>query len=53
MKKITISERISYIEATEEPLSADIGIIRCGDTEWLYDVGNDLRSLDGLDGRNV
>ena len=50
MKKITISERISYIEATEEPLSADIGIIRCGDTEWLYDVGNDLRNLDGLDG---
>ena len=51
MKKITISERISYIEATEEPLSADIGIIRCGDTEWLYDVGNDERSLAGLDGQ--
>ena len=50
MNEIIINERISYIEATEEPLSADIGIIRCGDTEWLYDVGNDLRSLDGLDG---
>ena len=32
-------------------MSADIGIIRCGDTEWLYDVGNDVRSLDGLDGQ--
>lgn len=50
MNEIIINERISYIEATEEPLSADIGIIRCGDTEWLYDVGNDVRSLDGLDG---
>ena len=50
MDKKVINERISYIEATEEPLSADIGIIRCGDTEWLYDVGNDVRSLDGLDG---
>lgn len=50
MKKITISERISYIEATEEPLSADIGIIRCERAEWLYDVGNDERSLEGLDG---
>ena len=51
MEKIVINERISYIEATEEPLSADIGIIRCGDTEWLYDVGNDERSLAGLDGQ--
>ena len=51
MNRIEINERISYIEATEEPLSADIGIIRCGDTEWLYDVGNDERSLAGLDGQ--
>ena len=51
MNEIIINERISYIEATEEPLSADIGIIRCGDTEWLYDVGNDERSLAGLDGQ--
>lgn len=49
MKKIVINERISYIEATEDPLSADIGIIRDGDTEWLYDVGNDERSLAELD----
>ena len=51
MNVIDINERISYIEATEEPLSADIGIIRCNDTEWLYDVGNDERSLAGLKGQ--
>ena len=51
MNRIEINERISYIEATEEPLSADIGIIRCDDTEWLYDVGNDVRSLAGLGGQ--
>ena len=51
MDRKIINERINYIEATEEPLSADIGIIRCGDTEWLYDVGNDERSLAGLDGQ--
>lgn len=51
MDRKIINDRISYIEATEEPLSADIGIIRCGDTEWLYDVGNDVRSLAGLDGQ--
>ena len=51
MNKRIINERISYIEATEEPLSADIGIIRCNDTEWLYDVGNDERSLAGLKGQ--
>ena len=50
MDRKIINERISYIEATEEPLSADIGIIRCEDDEWLYDVGNDERSLEGLDG---
>ena len=51
MNVIDINERLSYIEATEEPLSADIGIIRCNDTEWLYDVGNDERSLAGLKGQ--
>ena len=51
MNRKIINERISYIEATDEPLSADIGIIRCIDAEWLYDVGNDERSLAGLKGQ--
>lgn len=40
MKEITINEKISYIEASENPLSADIGIIRVNGDTWLYDVGN-------------
>lgn len=51
MKKIMINERISYIECTEEPLSADIGVIRDGSEEWLFDVGNDERNLEGLCGK--
>ena len=40
MKKIMINDKISYIKASENPLSADVGIINvCGAT-WLYDVGN-------------
>ena len=40
MTSIKISDKISYIKASENPLSADVGIINvCGAT-WLYDVGN-------------
>ena len=39
MNEIIINEKISYIKACEQPLSADIGIIRDGDSIWLYDVG--------------
>ena len=47
---IAISDRISYIEATDDPLSADIGIVRDGGKIWLYDVGNDERAVSGLKG---
>lgn len=40
MNEITINEKISCIEAAENPLSADIGIIRENNSTWLYDVGN-------------
>ena len=49
-KEIAISNNISYIECTEDPLSADIGIIRTGSGIWLYDVGNDIRNLTALGG---
>ena len=39
MKQIIINEKISYIECSENPLSADIGIIREGDT--LYSKARD------------
>lgn len=45
-----ISDKISYIPATENPLSADIGIIRDGGQIWLYDVGNGAAAIDCLSG---
>lgn len=45
MKEIAINEKISYIECSENPLSADIGIIREGNALWLYDVGSDERAI--------
>ena len=40
MERIKITEQISYCPATEEPLSADVGFIRCGEEWWIYDVGS-------------
>ena len=51
MKKIAINDKISYVECSEDPLSADIGIVRDGEEIWLYDVGNDIRNLEGLSGQ--
>ena len=51
MKEIVIHDKISYIECSEEPLSADVGIIRDGKEVWLFDVGNDQRSIEGIPGQ--
>ncbi len=50
MKEISINEKISYIESSENPLSADIGLIRENGGTWLYDVGNDEGKAAGLNG---
>lgn len=50
MKEIVINEKISYIECSDAPLSADIGIIRDGNEVWLYDVGSDDRAVSELTG---
>ena len=50
MNAITINDRIRYIEAADDPLSADIGIIRQDDSTWLYDVGDGEKNIAGLDG---
>ena len=50
METRRISDKISYIPATESPLSADIGIIRDGGQTWLFDVGNGTAAIDGLSG---
>ena len=54
MEIIKINDRISYIKATEKPLSADVGIV-CGDEfVWIFDVGADelvpmeLKSIEKL-----
>lgn len=51
MKEIFINEKISYIECSDDPLSADIGIIRDGDAVWLYDAGSDERAVSELTGK--
>lgn len=51
-----ITDEISYIPASERPLSADVGILRCGGELWIYDVGNCRESADrinGLEGRKT
>lgn len=46
-----ISEGISYIKATESPLSADVGIVEGEEYCWIFDVGSSeeaFRTLDGI-----
>ena len=40
MELLKITDRISYFPHRESPLSADVGIIRCDDELWIYDVGS-------------
>ncbi len=42
---INIAKGISYIPASESPLSADIGIINGKENVWLFDVGNGPKAL--------
>ncbi len=46
-----ISNDIKYIEASDNPLSADIGIVQNKNGIWLYDVGNDRNSIIPLTGK--
>lgn len=50
MTELPISPRIRYRPATDDPLSADIGIVRTESGVWLFDVGADPRAVEGLDG---
>lgn len=43
-----IAERISYIRATESPLSADVGLIFGDRYLWLYDVGSFAETTSAL-----
>lgn len=48
MAILSINDRIRCREASRDPLSADIGIIRAGDAVWLYDVGCGEDNLSGV-----
>ena len=50
MNEIPVNETIRYIAGTEQPLSAEIGIVEEGSTRWLYDVGNGDTPIAGLTG---
>ncbi|MBQ6256877.1 MAG: hypothetical protein IJJ60_09855, partial [Clostridia bacterium] len=50
MDEIKINDKISYIASSENPLSAEIGIIRDNGVTWLYDVGNGENHIPDLDG---
>lgn len=50
MRLITINDKISYIEASDDPLSADIGIVKTDGGVWLYDVGNGENAISRLTG---
>ncbi len=45
---IKINDRISYIPACKEPLSADVAIIRGDSRMYLYDVGSTVQCLNYL-----
>ncbi len=38
---IKITDRISYVKATENPLSADVGIVEGDEFIWFFDIGAD------------
>ena len=50
MAAAAINEKINYIEASDDPLSADIGIVQAESGVWLYDVGSGEKNIEGLNG---
>ena len=49
-----ISEEIGYWEASENPLSADVGVIRENGQLWFYDVGDGEENADPrMEGANI
>lgn len=45
---IRITDNISYIKASEKPLSADVGIIEGDEYLWIFDIGASETVLDFL-----
>ena len=54
LRKLT--ENIAWLPATEDPLSADVGIVQSGDRLWIYDVGASreaAETINALPGRKT
>lgn len=47
---IRLTERISYLPASLEPLSSDIGFIHGDRYEWVFDVGSNEEALKVIQG---
>ena len=50
MEMQILTDSISYFPATESPLSADVGIIRCDDVTWIFDVGSSEEAAAAING---
>lgn len=46
MRTVELSPPISYLPASEEPLSADVGIISLENVTWIFDVGSNDESAE-------
>lgn len=52
MEIINITDKISYLKATETPLSADVGIVLGNQYTWLFDIGSSDEAYRMIEGIN-
>lgn len=48
MELRTLSKQISYLPATTQPLSADVGLIRGDRFDWIFDVGSNAETMETI-----
>lgn len=46
--KVKITNNISYIPASNNPLSSDVVFIKTGNATWIYDVGVSVEAMDEI-----
>ena len=53
-KIVKLTDRISYLPATMEPFSCDIGFVKTPDCTWIFDVGvgeEAVRAINAVEGK--
>jgi len=45
---ISITDNISYLKATENPLSADVVFVKQSDCTWIFDVGSSDKAFEEI-----